>query len=272
MFSPIQLRRPELMALLFILATANALLSNIVNEIVEDGIVFSILNTFKISAIVWLAILVVIKYLLHEEDQPVTRTDRWMAVVIVICSLAPLGPAMWIVVSAYALYLILLSRPTDMCHRAGWIIFAVTIPMFWSKRIFYFFAESFLALDAVLVSSITGTERNSNLVVMPGGAGYLQIAAPCSSFANVSIAILCWILFTQAEGERRKARNILVCITACIAVIAINVARISLIGFYPSQYELLHGPIGSAAASWVTVIVVLVVCYYGVGCERLKLI
>lgn len=266
------LSRPELVALLLVVGIANALMPNIVNGIAADGIVFATLNTFEISAVVWLAVFVTVKYALLGEKRPITLLDRGLAIAFIFSCLLPIGPVMWLLLTAFALKLITGSKRDDFLHRAGWVCFALTVPMFWSKRLFNMFSEFFLAIDAELVSSITQTERISNLVPIPGGTGYLQIAAPCSSMANVSLALLCWILFTQTGGVRWKPRNVLWCGLACLSVVAVNVTRISLIGFYPNQYELLHGPIGSTVVSWTTVLVVLAVCFYGVGRGRFKLI
>lgn len=266
------LSRPELVALLLIVGIANALMPNIVNGIAADGIVVALINTFEISAIVWLAIFVTVKYALLGAKRPITLFDRCLAIAVALVCLLPIGPVMWLLLTLFSIKLITEAGRDDMLHRAGWVCLALTVPMFWSKRLFNMFSEFFLAIDAQLVSSITQTERISNLVPIPGGNGFLQIAAPCSSMANVSLALLCWILFTQTGGVRWEPRNVLWCGLACLSVVAINVTRISLIGFYPSQYELLHGPIGSTVVSWITVVVVLAVCFYGVGRGRFKLL
>lgn len=265
------LSRSELMTLLYILSVGNALLPLIAGGIANDGIIYAVLNTFEVSAIVWGALALGIVYSLRSEGG-VRPLDKVVAGVTVAGCLMPLGLATWGFVTLVALYGILSSRRDahDWQHRAGWIFLAITVPMFWSKRLFNLFAEVFLSIDAAFVSLITHTERVSNLVAIPGGQGYLQIAAQCSSLANVSLAVLCWVLFTQAAGMRWRLANLAWCSFACLAVIAINVSRISLIGFYPHLYELIHGPIGSTVASWVTVFVVLAVCYYGVGRGRLN--
>lgn len=263
------LTRGELLTLLFVVAAGNALLPTIVGGIAESGIVFSVLNTFEISAIVWMALAIGSLYGLRAGGE-IRRFDRVVAAVVLIGCLLPLGPATWVLVTLLAVYAIQTSRPaSDWLHRAGWVFVAVTVPMFWSKRLFNFFSELILSIDAMLVSSITHTARISNLVAIPDGSGYLQIAATCSSMANVSLAVLCWIMFTQITGVRWRVSNVLWCALACALVVVINVTRISLIGFYPNHYDLIHGDIGGTIASWATIVVVLAVCYYGVANGRL---
>jgi exosortase/archaeosortase family protein len=264
------LSRNEIFAVGLIVGTANAIMPNIIGGVVKDGLIYSIANTFEISAIVWAAIVLGIHWSLFGDGKRISLTDRLAFLVIMASSFLPLGPFMWIFLTAYSLYAIFSSQRQGGLYRSGWIYLAITIPMFWSKRIFNIFADFFLSIDARLVSLITHTKRISNLVAMPDGSGYLQIAAPCSSMANVSLAVLCWVLFTQANGVRWKPENVFWCACACLAVVAINVTRISLIGFFPDHYELLHGQVGATVVSWLTIVAIFSVCYYGVKRGRFR--
>lgn len=268
----LSLKRPELVTLILVVTLANAMVPEVIRGVMSDGVFYAILNTFEISAIVWLAIFMAVSYASTGLETRVTPSDRLVVSSLFVACLLPIGPGLWVCISGFAIYLILRSGTDVMSRRAGWVIFAITVPMFWSKRLFNLLSEYFLAADAALVSLITGTQRVSNLVSIPNGSGFLQIAAPCSSMANVSLAILCWILFTQSSGIRWQRRNVLFCALACSTVVAINVTRISLIGFFPHQYELLHGPVGTTVSSWLTIIAVLLVCYFGVGRGRFKLV
>lgn len=262
------LSRPELFTFAFAIVTASAIMPITIQGAYHDGLVFSLLNTFEISAIVWGAIAVGAHYALCAESKPIDRYDRAIVVVSLLPALLPFGPLSWVLLSALALTVILRESEQDPLRRAGWIFFAISVPMFWSKRLFNIFANFFLSIDAAFVSSITQTERISNLVAIPNGHGYLEIAPRCSSMANVSLALLCWILFTQTSGLRWRPRNILWCAAACGSVVLINVTRISLIGFFPAKYDLIHGAVGSTVTSWVTVLTIFGICYLGVGRGR----
>jgi exosortase/archaeosortase family protein len=255
---------------MFVLCTANAMLSTIVDGIRRDGIVYSIANTFELSAIVWIALFMAIRFAILDEAVQKRQFDLVLLTLVIIACFLPLGPATWAVLSIVSLYAVVSSRPMTYGARAGWIFLAVSFCMFWSKRLFNFFADFFLSFDAMLVSQITRTVRTGNLVAMPDGNGYLAIAVPCSSMANVSLAVLCWVLFTQITNLKWRLKNVFWCLLACLSVVAINVIRISLIGFFPRQYDLLHGPVGATFVSWVIIIVVLVICYHGVGRVRFR--
>lgn len=258
------LDRAQVLTLTFSLLAANALLSKIFSGIARDGLIYSILNTFEVSVIVWGGLYLGLKFARSVEPEPLTATDKAVTVAAIVACFLPLSPLTWPVMSATAIYFIWASRQRAQTHM-GWVMLAVTVPMFWSKQLFSVFSNFFLAIDASIVASITGTTRVSNVVAMPNGAGYMQIAAPCSSMANVSLALCCWVLFTQATDTRWKPGNTLWCALACLAVMSINIFRISLIGYFPQHFDLLHGPIGSSAASWASLIVVVLICNYGVG-------
>jgi len=256
----------ELFSFTMIVAACNALLPTVVGGIAGDGVWYSLLNTFEVSAIVWAGLFLGIRYVREIPEKPIGKADLAAALTTLACCVLPLGPFTWVVLSSAALYLIVTAGgPLSSQAHGGWILLAVTVPMFWSKRLFNFFAEFLLSLDAMLVSRITQTPRVANLVAMPGGAGYLQIAAPCSSMANVSLAILCWVLFTQVSNTRWRPRNVVWCAVSCAAVVAINTTRIALIGFFPQRYELLHGPVGATVVSWITVAAVVSICFVGVS-------
>ena len=261
--------RPQLLTFLSILLISNAMLPTIVQGIALSGLVDALVATFHTSAVVWIALIMGILSANRAENGAIDRLDRMVFSACVLLCLLPLGPMTWGVLSCFGFYLVVRSRGAVSWQKsAGWVLFAVSVPMFWSKRVFSIFADYILAADAVLVASITHTSRTANLVAMPGGQGFLEIGGPCSSIANVSLAFLCWVVFTQMNSIRWHPRNLFWCGAACTAVIAINVLRIVLIGYFPTHYDLLHNGIGATVAAWLTSISCLAICHYGVQIEK----
>lgn len=264
------LSRGELLLLVLLLATVNGLFPIIVTGVVRDGWMVALANTLDVNVIVWIGLWLGAALALEDPAGPVRRVDVPVAVLAAAACLLPLGPATFVVLTAVALYTLWTSPAESGLRRAGWVFLAITVPLFWSKRVFNLFSEFFLGIDALLVSRITGTERTDNLVAIPGGEGFLQIAAPCSSMANVSLAVLCWVLATQYVGLKWRPSNLLWCGAACLAVVAINVTRISLIGFFPHYYEVLHGGIGNTIVGWISTACVFAICYLGVTRGRVS--
>jgi exosortase/archaeosortase family protein len=221
------------------------------------------MNTFDISVIVWVAVITTIMFFLRDSRSPTTRCDRFVAVGAAIGFLIPVAPLSWLALTGIAIHILRTSQVGSLLHRGGWIILAVTLPMFWSRVLFSLLSDSILSLDAILVSWILGTDRTGNAIEFADGSGYLWIAPACSSIANVSLAMLCSVLFAQLYGCERPLGRAGWAALACLAVVAINVIRLSLIGFYSEENELLHGAIGKTLVNWITFGTIIGICALG---------
>lgn len=223
------------------------------------------LNTFGISVIVWAALWLGLRFLLRASPTAVTGLDALIAALAVGLSLLPSASPTWVGMTAVAYYLAHTVPKQSAERRAAWVLMAVTVPMFWSKLFFSIFSDRLLGAEAALIGSAMGTPHSGNLVQFANGSGFMEIWPACSSFANVSLAFLCWIAFSQAVDHKRSALDAGWCVLACLAVVAINVCRISLIGFFPEHYDLLHGSVGASVAGWLTLLASACVCAFGVG-------
>lgn len=264
--------RREVFFVAFAISAANALFSVIATSIHEYGLFEAILVSFKVSAIVWGALWLSLSTLLEPAvvHQPVNRKDYIVAGICIAASLAPISSATWVFVTLLSMYGILSCNQDKLLHRASWVMLALTVPMFWGRRVFNLFSDHILSVDASLVSMVTQTHRLGNMVEMPNGSGSLLIGAPCSSMANVSLAILCWTCFTQYYGVQWRIQNIGWCILAVVSVMAVNVGRIALIGFFPSYYEFLHNGGGVEIFAWLSALACFGVSYFGVRHARVS--
>jgi exosortase/archaeosortase family protein len=166
------------------------------------------------------------------------------------------------VLAGLALYL-RRSSADATARAAALTLFAVTVPMFWSKLLVLLFDRWILQVDTALVSLVTGLHRDGNALKLAGqGWGYLIVAGPCSAVANLSLLAPCWMAFQQG-GAERPAGRLSWAVVGLAAVVAINVARISLIGLFPERYELLHGDTGANAAAWLTAAAIILSCHMG---------
>lgn len=258
------LNRPEAVYLAFACLAANAIVPSATGSVEQFGWAGAVMAAFNVSVIVWAGIWMGLEFCAEGRAEPPSTLDRWVVGMAIIVCFLPIGGATWLVLTAFAGYIILKSTDDDRMRRSGWIFLAMTVPMFWGRRLFNLFSDHILTIDAYFVSLATQTERIGNTVQMPGGAGVLLIGAPCSSMANMSLAVLCWTLFTQNYRVRWSMRNLYWCVGACFAVMAINVIRIAIIGFFPQYYELLHDGSGVVVFSWLSAIASVIVCYIGV--------
>jgi hypothetical protein len=260
----IALYRNWLFAGLLIVGFANGIVDRVADGLARSDVAELILNTFEISAIVWVALVVAVVFLLRSDRLAATPADSVVAAVTAAAFLIPMTPLSWIALSGFAIYTLRTSLPGSYAHRGAWIMLAITVPMFWSRAAFAILSDPILKFDALLVGWVIGTEHIGNTIGFADGTGYLWIAPNCSSLVNVSLAVLCWVLFTQIFTRERPFHHGWWCVVACSAVIVINVTRLSLIGLYPEHEGLLHGLLGATVANWATLIAIVGICVLGV--------
>ncbi len=246
-----------------LLAVPNAIWNRILTGIETHGLIGSALATFEISAIVWLSLCLAISILWKAERGRTDWLDRVLFLMVLLATALPIGAGTWLAVTASSAFYLARKNLAPEEKAAAAIILAVTAPMFWSRRLLEVFGPTVLSIDAYLVSLVTGTESVANVVPLPNAEGFLMIATPCSSLANVSIGLLLWTSWTQYFRMPFDLFFWIWCAIVCSVVVAINVVRISLIGYYPEHYELLHGAGGNAVTSWLTTFAILFISYKG---------
>jgi len=175
----------------------------------------------------------------------------------------------WIAVAGLSLY-ILFFTDLASARRGATILLAVTVPMLWSRMLLQLFASSILAADAWLVGLLLGTQRTGNLVEFADGSGQLAIYPGCSSLANVSLAILCWVAFSQVTSHKRSKYDFLWCLAACASVVAVNVSRMAAMGLNEGYYQSLHNQWGETVANVIILALIVSISALGVRRELLQ--
>ncbi|MCA6106020.1 hypothetical protein [Bradyrhizobium cenepequi] len=171
----------------------------------------------------------------------------------------------WFAVTALGLYLIS-SSDIPSTRRGALILVATCVPMLWSRLLFQFFADLILQIDASLVSWLLHSPRSGDIVDFADGSGVLVILPACSSLANVSLAVLCWVTVSQSVDHKRSAYDLFWCLMACVSVIAVNVTRIGFMGLSQWHYAMFHSQWGAAVAN--TIILGLIVGFCVIGVRR----
>ncbi len=256
------LLRREFLAGLLILGCVNGFTSRIIEAVNRDGWADALFNTFDISVIVLVSSCVGVFLVLLDQSDQTNVTDLAVGVAYVLLVALPISDLSWVAVAALSIY-VLASTKGVSTRQGAVILLATTIPMFWSGLLFRFFANPILNADASLVSWVLGTGRAGNIVELPDHSGHLVIFGPCSSLANVSLGILCWVTVSELAGRKRSPYDIFWCLFASAAVIAVNVARMALMGVSESLYKTVHGNFGAALTSLIITVVTISICVFG---------
>jgi exosortase/archaeosortase family protein len=215
-----------------------------------------------ISIVAWTALVVAIVLVGRSPARPATRADLVTAGALFLLFLFPAAPASWLGLTLLGAYLALGDAPGSSSRRGGIVLLALTVPMFWSRILMSTMSDLILTVDAILVSAILTADRVGNTIAFADGWGYFWIAPECSSLANISLALLCWVVFTQTGTPPRHVK-FRYCIAAVLAVIAINVGRMALTGISRAHYELVHGALGNVVFDVFTLAAMVGILFAG---------
>jgi hypothetical protein len=264
----VQLSRAELFAGLFSLGCANGLIVPMAQSIAELGWVGGIFSTFNISVIVLVACVSGVSLISRDRTDELRSADVGVGAVFLMLVILPVDQLSWLAIAVLSLYILLFADANQPARRGAIILLATTVPMLWSKLLFHFFARSILEIDASLVGWELGTGRSGNMVQFADHSSILVILPACSSLANVSLAILCWVTLSQLAQHTWRFQDLVWCLLACISVIVVNVTRISLMGLSISHYNAIHSQTGDAVTNWIILILIVGISLIGLRRER----
>ena len=171
----------------------------------------------------------------------------------------------WLGIAATGAHLRLSPRSDALARRAGSVFLALTIPVLWARILFASASNTILGLDARLIGWVVGTRSHGNTIDLANGTGVIFLEPACSSLTNLSLVILCGVLFVKGQGCRWSAGAVAAIAAAGAVTVAINVLRIALIGVMPQHYAEIHGLPGAAIATWATIAAMLAIFSYGIG-------
>lgn len=250
---------------------ANGIAPRIGASVAEQGWATALLVTFDISAIVWIGCGMLLSILWHAPDAPVRRADWAMAAFCLVAFLLPLGQAAWVALTLLSIYLAATSPARSALRRGALVLFMLCLPMLWARLLLSAFSAVLLNTDAALVAAIAGTRAVENAVPFADGSGHLWIAPACSSVLNLSLTLLCAVLFCVGSGLAWSWRMAGWTALACLAVAAINIARLTALVLLPASYDQIHGPEGAAAVGLLMLAVMVGILAFGTRHERARL-
>jgi multisubunit Na+/H+ antiporter MnhG subunit len=260
--------RSEAIAAVFAICFLNGIVTKVQSYISAYGVEPALAGLFGISALVLICGYLAMANILHSEKRALTRADILVFTLAVAANLIATPVISWILLTALATREYLRHGQDRNMRRGAALMIGLTMPMFWGRLVFALASSTILKADAFLVSLMTSSQQSGNVVALSNGAGYIWIADACSSFGNISLAMLCWLMFMEYRGRRERTVNdYFVCIFACINIVIVNVTRIALIVKRPDLYELVHGPYGATIAGYISTLLVLVVCSSGIKRE-----
>lgn len=213
------------------------------------------------AAVAWAAALWL---LIRAPQRAATVAD--IAVTIALCLLGGLTQIKALPVAITGLGLWLFLKPDDRMRAAGAVFLAIASQQFWGRLVLNALAPELVNFDAALVGeamthTVAGSTWRDNIITAPSGYSIVVLQG-CSSFSNVSTALLAWVGFSRLERARWLPRDLFVGAAIVVTQIALNVARMYLMAQSYAYYLYWHDGDGKqiyvAAASAVAVLISVV--------------
>ena len=242
----------------------------------------SSLSAFAVSfanqnLIYWIACYAAI-YRLYVSDQAAlpTRADRWLLVAICLAilpvSILPYRFATGILATATAGYFILAAGADRNVRAAGIVLLALSTQLVWGPIFFQLFMPELLRADGYLVGEILTSVRpdiawRETTFIGPDGHAIVLVGG-CSSFNNLSSALLAVVAITmlaRTEWERRDAGVIAVVV---VLMILLNTLRICLLAWSQASYAYWHNGTGVVVFGLGQTLLVLLLAWYGAQLSR----
>ena len=259
-----QIDRTRLYFWMFLLVSLNSLAGLALGVVARFGWTGGALRLFGISAILWVALAAGLALLRNSDERVPPRRLDWAATAIAIAAaLVPVASASSVAVTILALCAILTGTPGSPLRRAGIIFLAFSGATLWGRLLVAFGGPPLLEADAFLVGLLAGVEQIGNVVSFADKSGAMAVAAGCSSFQGISLAIVFWATVNQWYGEPTTPRALGWCGAAVAATIALNVLRIGAMAHFPKHLDSIHVGFGGQLFAWATLLLVTAICLYG---------
>ena len=227
--------------------------------------------------IYWLACGVTL-YRLYASDPVVGagRLDCALALALGVCillsSFLPYRFGIGLLATLVGLYLLNLDHGDRNLKAAGGVLLAVSTQLVWGPIFFQLFTPELLKADAALVGTMLRQFRPdivwaSTTFFAPDGHAVSLVAA-CSSFNNVSSAVLACVAVAMLRRNEWVRRDVVTIIIASTAMILVNAVRICLFAWSEDYQLFWHDGAGAQILAIAQTLVVLAIAWWGAAPPR----
>ena len=188
---------------------------------------------------------------LSSSDSVKVANWRHIVPIIAICLLVflPAKGMIWVAATGIAVFCLISNRSDLRMRAAGVVLAALSVQEFWGHIVFQLISFPLLQAETAVVGTLlqltwAGTVWHDNVITMPSGHGIL-LYPYCSSFHNVSLAILCWVTVTNLINLNWRHSNYVTGAIVVVAMIVFNTGRLYLMALGPYSYHYWHEGAGS---------------------------
>jgi hypothetical protein len=196
---------------------------------------------------------------------------RWPEVVITIALLLfvflPPSRMIWATATIVAIYWGIFNGGDAKLRAAAIVLGGLTLQEFWGPVVFSLVALPLLRAETAVVGMILETARpgtvwQDNIITGPDGYGIL-VYRGCSSFHNVSLAMLCWLTVSKLRYQGWRVRDLVTGVAVAGTMILLNLARLCLMASNVGLYHYLHDGRGAELFAVGASLTILLMSLYG---------
>jgi hypothetical protein len=211
----------------------------------------------------------VIFYLLGSSDA--TPAPRWVdflaMVALCLLVLLPTSRMIWVAATGISIYLLILDNGDPKLRAAGAVLAALAIQELWGHVLFNLVAFPLLRAETAVVGTMLqatqpGTVWQDNIITGPSGFG-LVIHTACSSYHNLSLAVLCWITVSKLRDQSWRTQDSVTGSAVCATMIVLNLVRLYLMAHDINLYTYWHEGTGAEIFAIGASLTIFLMSLYG---------
>jgi len=211
----------------------------------------------------------VIFRLLGTSDPTAAARWRHSLIVAALCSLVflPTSRVIWVSATGVAICLWLFNGGDAKLRAAGTVLAALSVQELWGHVFFNLIALPIMRAETAVVGTVlaavrAGTVWQDNIITGPSGFG-IGIYTACSSFHNLSLAMLCWVTVSKVRCQDWQPRDFVVGCVAGITMIFLNLVRLYLMAWDIDFYHYWHEGMGAEIFAICASLTILSISLYG---------
>jgi hypothetical protein len=243
-------------------------LFGVIKEMPAASLEWLVSDLLAVGIFQYLAWYVIFRLLGASDLAPAARL-RDVLVTAAFCLLVflPSNRVIWVAGTGIAIYLWLTDTGDPKLRAAGIVLAALSVQELWGKVFFNLLASHLLRAEAAAVGTMLevarpGTVWQDNAIMGPDGHGVVIISG-CSSFHNVSLALLCWVTISRLRSQTWQVRDFAIGSAIAITMILFNVTRILLMAWNFELYDYWHNGIGAEIFAIGASVTILLMSLYG---------
>jgi exosortase/archaeosortase family protein len=122
---------------------------------------------------------------------------------------------------------------------------AISVQLLWSRVLMLLFTRPIASLDAWLVGLILRQPVHGTTVTFVDGSHVMSILAACTSVENASVALVLFVAVARSFRPTPARSELLALAGVFLSVVAVNLARLALMGQNMAMFRLMHDGVGA---------------------------